>query len=145
MNYPIFSFYSILAMIILELDLWSQERGTWAVPSFCRPGHGFLIFWKAPRKCKCKRSSSASGDGFRLLILHYTSTLIDLISHYSIFDRLWLQRRDVIMDMNSGRPLIPRLPSGVSPQNHSPSNTRPATSARRQIRSREGCLTCKYV
>ncbi|EWG47400.1 hypothetical protein FVEG_07521 [Fusarium verticillioides 7600] len=47
------------------------------------------------------------------------------------------------MDMNSGRPLIPRLPSGVSPQTHSPSNTRPATSARRQIRSREGCLTCK--
>ncbi|KAJ3529361.1 hypothetical protein NM208_g9796 [Fusarium decemcellulare] len=48
------------------------------------------------------------------------------------------------MDPSGGRPLIPRLPSGMSPQDHSSAvSTRPATSGRRYIRSREGCLTCK--
>lgn len=49
--------------------------------------------------------------------------------------------------MNNGRPLIPRLSSGVTPQsqNHGTSSTRHTASARRQIRSRDGCLTCKYV
>ena len=49
--------------------------------------------------------------------------------------------------MNSGRPLIPRLSSGVTSQsqNHGPSSTRHTASSRRQIRSRDGCLTCKYV
>jgi hypothetical protein len=49
------------------------------------------------------------------------------------------------MDMNGGRPLIPRLSSGMSvqSQSHSTSSTRPTIAARRQIRSRDGCLTCK--
>ncbi|KAF5025100.1 hypothetical protein F66182_2801 [Fusarium sp. NRRL 66182] len=47
------------------------------------------------------------------------------------------------MDMNGERPLLPRLPSGMATLSHSAPGTRSATSARRHVRSREGCLTCK--
>ncbi|KAL6354877.1 hypothetical protein LRP88_12235 [Fusarium phalaenopsidis] len=43
------------------------------------------------------------------------------------------------MDSNGSRPLIPRIPSGMTPQDYAASPPRP----RRHLRSREGCLTCK--
>ncbi|RSL81885.1 hypothetical protein CEP51_005558 [Fusarium floridanum] len=43
------------------------------------------------------------------------------------------------MDSNGARPLIPRIPSGMTPQDYAASPPRP----RRHLRSREGCLTCK--
>ncbi|EEU41944.1 uncharacterized protein NECHADRAFT_96944 [Fusarium vanettenii 77-13-4] len=43
------------------------------------------------------------------------------------------------MESNGSRPLIPRIPSGMTPQDYAASPPRP----RRHLRSREGCLTCK--